>query len=95
MKRYFKTLAVCQTKAASILWHDAMERIRNEIGKLSYELQGLKNTPRRVQLGRQERAIFDAEPFPPFVTNPVDGTQSFMGLVIVWVDLPECIDVLP
>ena len=77
-----------------------MNAIRQQISDQSHELRAAGTVPRRVKLGLREQAILDAPPDieisgvqPPYVTDPQTGSQSFMGLEIVRVDLPSCVHV--
>jgi hypothetical protein len=70
-----------------------METLKNQISNQAYQMLYHRKRPKRVSLGLHEQAILDAQPQKPYVIDPQTGTQSFMGLQIVNVDLPTCADV--
>jgi hypothetical protein len=76
----------------------SLSAIRNQISEQSHELLRHGKVAKRVRLGLQEQAALDAVPDivgaqPAYVTDPQTGTQSFMGLEIVRVGLPSCLEV--
>jgi hypothetical protein len=74
-----------------------LDTLRNEIGEQQHELVRLGKVAKRVKLGLEEQAVLDAPPAigaqRAYVTDPQTGTQSFMGLRIIRVDLPSCLEV--
>lgn len=77
-----------------------MTTIKHQINEQAHQLKRTGSIPTRVKLGLREQAILDAPSEveitgiqPPYVTNLQTGKQSFMGLEIVRVDLPSCVEV--
>ena len=78
-----------------------MHIIKQQISEQSHQILVINKTPKRVKLGLREQSVLDAAPpatdiagaQQPYVTNTQTGKQSFMGLEIVRVDLPSCLEV--